>query len=264
MHRDLREKVRPLCFLAVVLFLVIYLPANAHAVLYKWVDEKGQVHITDYPPDTPAATVVPSEKPGREDSEKKEPVPKPEQPEEKPLALSMEPPAAPQPKAIPPEAKPSVPQQPLPAFPRFPEPKGMPSIPAGELSGIAAALSTFFLVFSIAFYLYFSLCIYLIARKLGVPAPFLAFIPLVQAWTFAVAAKGNDSKPCLWILGLCVPIVGVFIGTYLWMCITENLGREKWLGLLILVPLINIGFMGWLAFSGGTRRITAEEVGPAA
>ena len=33
------------------------------------------------------------------------------------------------------------------------------------------------------------------------------------------------------------------------MCIVENLGRNKWLGLLILVPIVNLVYMGVLAFS---------------
>jgi hypothetical protein len=33
------------------------------------------------------------------------------------------------------------------------------------------------------------------------------------------------------------------------MCITENLGKNKWLGLLMLLPVINFVFIGTLAFS---------------
>lgn len=46
-----------------------------------------------------------------------------------------------------------------------------------------------------------------------------------------------------------IPIAGPFIGVYLWMCITENLGRNKWLGLLLLVPIAGFVWMGILAFS---------------
>jgi hypothetical protein len=33
------------------------------------------------------------------------------------------------------------------------------------------------------------------------------------------------------------------------MCICENLGRNKWLGLLILVPIVSLILPGILAFS---------------
>jgi hypothetical protein len=48
---------------------------------------------------------------------------------------------------------------------------------------------------------------------------------------------------------LFVPIVNIFIGIYLWICITENLGKNRLLGLLMLLPLINLLFLGFLAFS---------------
>jgi hypothetical protein len=48
---------------------------------------------------------------------------------------------------------------------------------------------------------------------------------------------------------LLVPLVNIFVSIYLWMCITENLGRNKWLALLMLLPIINFIFLGILAFS---------------
>jgi hypothetical protein len=39
------------------------------------------------------------------------------------------------------------------------------------------------------------------------------------------------------------------VGIYVWTCITENLGRNKRLGLLMLLPIINFVFLGIPAFS---------------
>jgi hypothetical protein len=102
-----------------------------------------------------------------------------------------------------------------------------------------------YLVIAIASYIYTSLCLFLIAKKLDVPAPWTAWVPLIQVWTFVTAA----GKPWWWILLLLVPIVSIIAGIYLWVCITENLGRNKWLGLLMLVPIVNLVFLGMLAFS---------------
>ena len=33
------------------------------------------------------------------------------------------------------------------------------------------------------------------------------------------------------------------------MCISENLGKDKWFGLLMLVPVVNLIYLGMLAFS---------------
>jgi hypothetical protein len=71
-----------------------------------------------------------------------------------------------------------------------------------------------------------------------------AWIPIIQVWPFLTSA----GKPCWWVILLLIPFVNAVVGVYLWMCIAENLGRNKWLGLLMLLPIVNIVFMGVLAF----------------
>ncbi len=47
-------------------------------------------------------------------------------------------------------------------------------------------------------------------------------------------------------------IFGLFMTafvTYLWMCITHNVGKNRWLGLLMLVPVAMLVFPAYLAFS---------------
>ena len=113
------------------------------------------------------------------------------------------------------------------------------------------------LVIVLAVYIFCSLCLFLIAKKLNVSAPWTAWVPLVNLWTVVTAA----GKPWWWILLMFIPIIGPFIGVYLWMCITENLGKNKWLGLLLLVPIAGFVWMGILAFSksestGGLQSVT--------
>ena len=186
-------------------------------------------------------------------------------------ALTVTPPATPeqtapveqmqkgQEPAVPPSATPipsapgqqlsPLPQtpQPTPAFPPMPAPKKqMPkAVGPAALVGVIAALGMFFFVIAIAFYVYYCLCMFLIAKKLDVPAPWTAWIPIVQVWTFVASA----GKPAWWIILLIVPIVNFFVIAYLWMCIAENLGKNKWLGLLMLLPIVNMIFLGILAFS---------------
>jgi hypothetical protein len=128
-------------------------------------------------------------------------------------------------------------------------PPNAPRSTAQDNTAVAKVISTFFSMFLIALilaYFYFSLCLYLIARKLNVPAAWVAWIPIIQVWTFLATA----GKPGWWALLFLVPVVNLIIQAYLWMCIVENLGREKWLGLLILVPIVNVVYLGILAFSG--------------
>ncbi len=124
-------------------------------------------------------------------------------------------------------------------------PKQMPAAGLSALIAMVAALGMILVFIGLAVYLYYSLCLFLIAKKLAVHAPWTAWVPIVQLWTFVISA----GKPGWWTLLFLVPIVNLFIGIYVWMCITENLGKNKWLGLLILVPLIGILYPGWLAFS---------------
>lgn len=125
----------------------------------------------------------------------------------------------------------------------------------GMLAGFLAGFATVLLILEIAAYVYFCLCIYMIARKLDVPNPWLAWIPLVQLWTVVNCA----GKPWWWILLLLVPFVNIIVGIMLWMSISENLGRNKWLGLLMILPVVNFIYIGILAFSKGEKNVSMPE-----
>jgi hypothetical protein len=261
------------CILAVFFVSLILGPSLSSSALYKWVDKKGQVHISDFHPgsdemaDEP--TTVPTEKPAAEPQVPKESPQQPVVEEKREASVAQQlPQQKPQPAPEaqqPPQQKPqpapevkqaSVPDTSKPQMPLFP--KDFPKFPTGKfpgdakgvIPGIVAMMGAFFLIIviiSVAFYLLFAACLYFIAKKLGAPAPWLAWIPLVQIWTFVVAAKGTDGQPVLWIIGLIIPIVSFFVGIYLWMCITENMGKNKWLALLTLLPIVNLIFIVWLA-----------------
>jgi hypothetical protein len=53
------------------------------------------------------------------------------------------------------------------------------------------------------------------------------------------------ANPVYGIIALVVIIFMLFI----WVRIVGKTGNSKWLGLLMVVPLVNIIFMIWLAFS---------------
>jgi len=147
------------------------------------------------------------------------------------------------------------------AFPGFPETQKQMPFPAPTmLSGLLAGFATLIIILEITFYIYFCLCLFLIAKKLDVPNPWMAWVPIVQIWTVVNCA----GKPWWWIILLLVPIVNIIIGIILWMSITENLGKNKWLGLLMLLPVVNFIFIGILAFSKTERQAEAmEETTPA-
>jgi hypothetical protein len=150
-------------------------------------------------------------------------------------------------------AIPSVPA-PQPSVPRPQLPKPKQSLPEGAggliaipllMGGLFAGFALVIFGILLAFYVFFSLCMYLIAKKLNVPAAWTAWVPLLNLW----ALVGSAGKPWWWILLLFVPLLNFFVGIYLWMCIVENLGKNRWLGLLIFVPLVGMIYMAILAFS---------------
>jgi hypothetical protein len=185
----------------------------------------------------------------------KQPEIKPEAPPEKQLPGETQPQKTQETKVTPGQGAPAPePQkieprqrvQPPAGMPTFPKPKeGLPFAVPGFLSGLIAGLGMILIALEIAIYIYVCLCIFLIAKKLDVTAPWIAFIPIIQIWTIVSCA----GKPWWWILLLLVPIVNIIVGVYIWMCITENLGKNRWLGLLMLLPIINFVFLGILAFS---------------
>lgn len=117
------------------------------------------------------------------------------------------------------------------------------------LSGDYTGNKTIDLSINIIFFIYFCLCLFFIARKLQITAPWTAWIPIVNLWTLVSSA----GKPWWWILLLIIPIANIIVWIGLWMCIAENTGKNKWLGLLMLVPFVSFVFMGMLAFSGNEK-----------
>lgn len=133
--------------------------------------------------------------------------------------------------------------------------QGMPGGIEGIISGVIAGFAMIFLIAGLVFYLFFCFCLFKIAKKLDVPSPWTAWIPLVQTWTWVACA----GKPWWWILLLLVPVVNFFLSIYLWMCISENLGKNKWTGLLFLLPIINFVYVAWLAFSRSEKAGGSSE-----
>lgn len=94
-------------------------------------------------------------------------------------------------------------------------------------------------------YLYFALCIHLIARKTQTPYEWMAYIPVANLFLLFMIGK----KPLWWIVLLFIPLVNLIFIALTWMGIARNRGKASWLGILILIPLVNLIIPGYLAFS---------------
>ncbi|MCX5717850.1 MAG: DUF5684 domain-containing protein, partial [Nitrospirae bacterium] len=198
---------------------------------------------------------------------KKEPVPaketskeaKPQKPEDvkaakgKPATVPTEKkPSAHEPKKVEPQKTELLkPMQPPAGFPTFPKPgKEMPGVSPQMLTAIFASFGIIIIAVVAIWVVYYLLCLFLIAKKLGIPAPWTAWLPIVNLWTIVTCA----GKPWWWMLILFIPLANIFIYIYLWMCISENCGKSKWLGLLILIPTADLVLYGILAFSRGAEK----------
>lgn len=258
-----------------VLFLLtafLILATGTALAIYSWVDEKGVYHISDNPkpnthrdpePRISEKRAVDEPVQSEKQAQKNEPPP-PQQESSKPT-VAQPAPALQQPKIQVPAQQQSqtgavaapvpIPQNPsTPPTVTPPSPHRVPAMPGikepnAEMLAAFAAFGTVFLLLAAAAYIYISLCMYIIAKKLNVSAAWTAWVPILNFWPLFASA----GKPIWWVIFILIPLVNIFIITYLWMCIAENLGKNKWLGLLILVPIANVVLPGLLAFSSEGR-----------
>ncbi len=125
-------------------------------------------------------------------------------------------------------------------------------------------------------YLYWSLSLFLISRKIGVSSAWLSWVPAANLLPM-VDAAGRPRWlviPFILPLALLYPpvydnlflvaalllllLADLFLLVTVWMRICSNLWVNRWLALLIILPLVQLGLIGYLAF----RREPREEEGP--
>ena len=82
-----------------------------------------------------------------------------------------------------------------------------------------------------------------IALKLNVSGFWMVWLPLMNVWLMVKMAN----KSFLYFLGLFIPLVNIFVFISIWMNIFEYLARPRWLGVLMIVPGINIILLWYLA-----------------
>jgi hypothetical protein len=262
--------------LLVCFFLFVGFGYSTSGVLYKWVDKQGQIHITDYPPPEEELQAEPAKIETKEKKAITESPAKTQQPE---ILLDFEPPPEPpEPEVIkqPPIKEERAPSEKTPPIVFKPQ-KGAQKkfkLPTGNYLGLfmfgGMTVIVFIIAFTLLLYFFYSLCLYLISKKLEVSYAWLSWVPLLQIFPFIEAARKPlwwvvfflipgvlgffSSSFLFWILSIIASIVAFIVGVILWMSITENLGLNKWLGLLAFVPLVQLFYMGYIAFKSEPER----------
>jgi hypothetical protein len=107
-----------------------------------------------------------------------------------------------------------------------------------------------------AWHLYFSLCLYAIARKAGLRGLWQAWIPVVNMYLMCRLVE----VPGWWTLLCIVPWAGVLPSAWLMVQVPKALGITGPERFLMLVPPANLVYMGYLAFAAKPgRRVAAFE-----
>jgi hypothetical protein len=99
-------------------------------------------------------------------------------------------------------------------------------------------------VMGIAVYVFTSLAYMKIAKKLNHPNPWFAWVPILNMVLHLQLAGMSG----WFVLIMLVPVANVVVYVIAMMNICEKLGKEKLLGLLVLVPLANFILLGILAW----------------
>ncbi|MBF0478908.1 MAG: DUF805 domain-containing protein [Candidatus Omnitrophica bacterium] len=108
------------------------------------------------------------------------------------------------------------------------------------------------------FYVIILCPVYILAKKLKVPAPFLAWIPGFNFYTLCKLAGRSG----WWILFFFIPIVNLIISLVILCDICAACGKSKWLGIAGLIPLGSIILFWFLALTYQTDEIKPVQDKP--
>jgi hypothetical protein len=104
------------------------------------------------------------------------------------------------------------------------------------------ALGAIFLI-----YIFFSHCCSLICQKTGNPGGVLVWLPVFKL--LPLLRAGGMSR--WWFLAFLVPALNLVVAIILWVKIAQACGKSVLVGILMLLPIINVIAFLYLAFSGG-------------
>jgi len=97
----------------------------------------------------------------------------------------------------------------------------------------------------VTFYIFYCFCLSLICKKTGHPGGAMVWLPILQIFPCLKAAGMSG----WWFLGMFVPILNI-VGQVMWCIkIAQARGKSVVVGILLLLPVLNIFAFLYLAFS---------------
>ncbi len=103
----------------------------------------------------------------------------------------------------------------------------------------------FSVIVFIAFYVYMSYSLQVIADKTNIENSWLAWIPIANLYLLCKIAD----KPGWWTVLFFIPLVNIVIFIIVGMKIAELRGKPSWVGIIWSVPIVGIIVPGYLAFA---------------
>ncbi|MFA6282002.1 MAG: DUF5684 domain-containing protein [Candidatus Omnitrophota bacterium] len=94
-------------------------------------------------------------------------------------------------------------------------------------------------------YVYGALCLHKIATKTITKNGWLAWIPIANMFLMLTIVR----RSLWWSVLFFVPLVNFIFIIILWMEIAKIRSKPAWLGLLMILPIVNLIILGYLAFS---------------
>lgn len=129
---------------------------------------------------------------------------------------------------------------------------------AKGLAFLGMGIFAFVLLFVVAIYVYYAVCLMKIAKKTGTANGWFAWIPILNLILMIQCAK----KPMWWIIMFFIPLVNIIFSILLWMGIAEAVKKPSWVGVLTIIPVVNIIIIGYLAFSKMEEAPVSTPVSP--
>lgn len=127
----------------------------------------------------------------------------------------------------------------------------------GFLGAFTGVVFGMFALFGLAVYIYYALALMKIAKKQKVPYSWLAFIPIANVWV-VVRTAGLNGWWTAGLLASLIPVIGgiaIAVGfAYAWYLIAQRLKFNPFLGVLMIVPVVNLVIVGIFAWGKGDKK----------
>jgi hypothetical protein len=104
--------------------------------------------------------------------------------------------------------------------------------------------STVGLVIGLIVYIVLAFPLYAMGQKTNQEYPWFAFVPILNIVLMVQIAK----KELWWIILFFIPCLNIIALVVVWMAIAEEMGKPSWLGILMLIPGVNLIIPYYLAF----------------